>query len=80
MELIKKQDQYITDLKHVEFLSNLQKCMVNSMNKRFVVSKKLHAKKHESRHVEDVKNDKKILENINYSIEFYKTKINNLSL
>lgn len=76
MELIKKQGSFTTDLKQIEFLNNIKKCIVNSMNNKFVVSKKLHAKKHESRHIEDIKSEKRILENINYSIEFYNSQIN----
>lgn len=74
MELIKKQHAYITDEKHLEYLLILKKCLENYINKNFVISKKLHAKKMESRHEADKKNDIEILKNINHTIKFYSEK------
>jgi len=71
MELIKKQGDYITDIKHLESLYILKKCMENSINKKYRVSIKAYTKKTKFRNVEDVKEDKLILENINYTIEHY---------
>lgn len=74
MVLIEKQHGFITDQKHLEYLLILKKCIENYINKNFVVSKKLHAKKMKTRHEADKKNDLEILRNINYTIEFYKSK------
>lgn len=71
MELIKKQHDFVTDLQHIEYLKILKTCMENYLDKKFVVSKKLHAKKIEKRHSDDVKNDIQILKNINYTIASY---------
>ena len=45
MELIKPQNEFITNDKHVKHLNILKKCIENSINKIYVVSKSLHAKK-----------------------------------
>lgn len=45
MEIIKPQNEFITSEKHVEYLTMLKKCVENSINKIYVVSKSLHKKK-----------------------------------
>lgn len=75
MVLIQKQHGFITDQKHMEYLLILKKCMENYLDKKFVVSKKLHAKKMETRHAADVKIDKEKLKSIIHTIEFYKNKL-----
>jgi hypothetical protein len=76
MEPIKPQNKFITNDKHVEHLNILKKCIENSINKIYVVSKSLHKKK-------DVistairgkeSEEKEILNKIIYSIDYYSTK------
>jgi cell fate (sporulation/competence/biofilm development) regulator YmcA (YheA/YmcA/DUF963 family) len=76
MEIIKPQNEFITIQKHVEYLNMLKKCIENSINKIYVVSKSLHKKKDV---ISSAIGNKKIdeqqaLKKITDSINFYSTK------
>ena len=79
MEIIKPQNQFITNEKHVEYLNMLKKCIENSINKIYVISKTLHKKKYV---ISSAIGNKKIdeqeaLKKIINSINFYSEKTEN---
>jgi hypothetical protein len=71
MDVINKKNKFISNEKHLEYLYILKKCIENSLDKKYVVSIKLHTKKLEHRNACDIDNEKKILRNIEYSIKYF---------
>jgi hypothetical protein len=75
MEIIKKQNKFITNEKHLEYLQRLKRCQENHLNGVFSVSIKLHTAKHKTKTKDCLKEDLDILNVINDSISFYKQTI-----
>lgn len=73
MEIIHKQNKYITNENHIAYLHILKKCMENHINKTYRVSIKLHTDKFKHRRFDDEHTDKKTLEKITRSINYYST-------
>jgi len=73
MELIHKQNEFITTEKHLEKLYNLKQCMENYSKGSYKISKKLFAKKQLERDPESKKEDLMILDRILKSIDYYKS-------
>ena len=75
MELIQKQNEFITSVKHLEYLYRLKTVMENSINGKFVVSKKLNAHYFKSKPKHKIDEDNFILEKINNSIKHFSKEI-----
>lgn len=75
MEIIKPQNEFITIEKHVEYLKILKKCVENSINKMYVVSKSLCKKKDVvssaigNKKIDEQQALKKIIASINFYTE-----------
>lgn len=73
MDIIKPQSEYVTNSNHIKTLYILKKCMENSINKMHIVSK-THYKKNNitsTSNIDRLTEEKKILEKIINSIDFY---------
>jgi hypothetical protein len=73
MKIIHPQNEFITKEKHLERLNILKKCMLNSINNKYVISKSLFKRKADLRYGNTYlkKENLVVLETINNSILFY---------
>jgi hypothetical protein len=72
MELIHKQNEFITTVKHLEKLYNIKECMENHIGGSYKISKKLFTKKQIEKDPISKKEDLIILDRILKSIDYYK--------
>ena len=73
MDIIEKQNKYITNEKHIESLYILQKVMSNYINGIFVVSKKMNMALHKNKDKEQLESDYAVLDKINKSIKYFES-------
>lgn len=72
MRIIEKQNEFISDEKHLEYLLILKKCQENYINGKSPVSKKMYLDMHKSKTKESMQDDIRVLNEINYNISLYK--------
>jgi len=71
MDIIHKQNNYISTKKHLEFLNGLKVAQQNYINGVFVVSKSLQEKAYSQKTKQDLEKDKVVLDSIEKSISYY---------